>query len=269
MRGLHLAGSYDRVVAADIARVWENVYDWEHLPWLHPASFSEVRLLEQGAWGWRVRAGIPGPVARSVVVELCTERKRSRYVARTLDGPGVGSEIWTDLQSVDPGRTQIRVEFWLPTEDQARARRQGARLRETYARLWDEDEQMMVHRSHELARRTETAHPEEVILGPLDEVRASLPRPFTLGGRAFRLVDVDGNLCAFATRCPHMYGPLSVVVPGDRTVTCPWHGYRFDVCTGASLEGRRLALELAEVEIEKDTGQVRVRRSAAKPPAYS
>src|SRR5205823_4520715 len=52
--GLQLAATYVREVEASIARVWENVFDWEHLPALHAEYFCDVRLLEEHARGWRV-----------------------------------------------------------------------------------------------------------------------------------------------------------------------------------------------------------------------
>src|SRR5437660_5475070 len=52
--GLHLAATYAREVEAGIARVWENVFDWEHFPALHAEYFCDVRLLEEHARGWRV-----------------------------------------------------------------------------------------------------------------------------------------------------------------------------------------------------------------------
>src|SRR5690349_19331530 len=52
--GLQLAATYVREVEASIARVWENVFDWEHLPALHAEYFCDVRLLEEHARGWRL-----------------------------------------------------------------------------------------------------------------------------------------------------------------------------------------------------------------------
>src|SRR5262249_38679617 len=52
--GLQLAATYAREVEASITRVWENVFDWEHLPALHAEYFCDVHLLEEHAGGWRV-----------------------------------------------------------------------------------------------------------------------------------------------------------------------------------------------------------------------
>ena len=53
--------TYERRVAADGMRVWENVLDWEHLPWLHRESFASIELREAGPWGWRARAPLRRP----------------------------------------------------------------------------------------------------------------------------------------------------------------------------------------------------------------
>jgi nitrite reductase/ring-hydroxylating ferredoxin subunit len=47
----------------------------------------------------------------------------------------------------------------------------------------------------------------------------------------------SGEVCAIADTCTHMGALLS---EGDRegnVVTCPWHGSRFDLCSGKVLRG--------------------------------
>ena len=47
----------------------------------------------------------------------------------------------------------------------------------------------------------------------------------------------DGRICAISSVCSHFAGPLA---EGDRegdTVTCPWHGSSFDLCTGQAKNG--------------------------------
>ena len=69
-----------------------------------------------------------------------------------------------------------------------------------------------------------------------------------LQGDELRQVEVDGvpvllartragEVCALASTCTHLGGPL---VEGSRegdTIRCPWHGSRFDLRTGAVVEG--------------------------------
>ena len=69
-----------------------------------------------------------------------------------------------------------------------------------------------------------------------------------LQGDELRSVEVDGvpvllarsqagEICALASTCTHMGGPLAEGSREDDTVTCPWHGSRFDLRTGAVVEG--------------------------------
>src|ERR1051325_297640 len=108
--GLQLAATYAREVEASIARVWENVFDWEHLPALHAEYFCEVRLLEEHARGWRVAVTRqPGGPGRQIVIELDAERERARYRVRIVEGDGAGTEIWTLLAVRDANQTAVEV----------------------------------------------------------------------------------------------------------------------------------------------------------------
>ena len=95
--------TYRRVVAADEVRVWENVLDWEHLPWLHRSSFASIALDEAGDWGWRARAALRTG-GEPFDLELIVDRARSRYVTRTLTGALAGAEIWTRVTPEDAER---------------------------------------------------------------------------------------------------------------------------------------------------------------------
>src|SRR5437773_419995 len=81
---------------ASLERVWENVRDWEHLPWLHRDSFASIDLEHEDERGWRARVGLRAPANAVVRLELAASDDR-RYVARTLEGPGADTEIWTRL----------------------------------------------------------------------------------------------------------------------------------------------------------------------------
>jgi nitrite reductase/ring-hydroxylating ferredoxin subunit/uncharacterized membrane protein len=47
----------------------------------------------------------------------------------------------------------------------------------------------------------------------------------------------DGRICAIASRCTHLGGPLEQGERHGDVVTCPWHGSEFDVCTGDVVAG--------------------------------
>src|SRR5205807_2994313 len=103
---------------AGIARVLENVFDWEHFPALHAEYFSDVRLLEEHARGWRVAVTRqPGRPDRRIVIELDADRERSRYCVRILEGDGAGSEMWTLLAARGDDGTAVVGRFDLPRAD--------------------------------------------------------------------------------------------------------------------------------------------------------
>ncbi len=47
----------------------------------------------------------------------------------------------------------------------------------------------------------------------------------------------DGGRRAIANRCTRMRGPLDEGERDGNVVTCPWHGSRFDLCSGGVLRG--------------------------------
>ncbi len=56
-----------------------------------------------------------------------------------------------------------------------------------------------------------------------------------VGGRQIALFNVDGAFYAMGGTCTHRGGPLGDGALEGTTVTCPWHGATFDVCTGKNL----------------------------------
>ncbi len=224
--------------------MWENVFDWEHLPALHDGQFHSIALLDSGDWGWRAQVVNQPQGSRPQVIEVRADRAAGAYVSATVEGPGAGSEVRTRLTPLAADRTGIEVEFHVPESDTGRLAMIGERYRTIYERLWDEDEAMMVERERALvARRVgRVTSPEPVLLGSPEAVRAALPRLVEVGGERFRVVEVEGELIVHAATCPHWLGPLDAAEVVDGCVRCPWHDYRFDVRTGESADGRGLTL---------------------------
>jgi len=57
----------------------------------------------------------------------------------------------------------------------------------------------------------------------------------------------------FPALCPHQMGPLvdAQIIAG--AVTCPWHGYRFDLHSGDNLTGQACRFtQLPRVELRGD-----------------
>lgn len=54
-------------------------------------------------------------------------------------------------------------------------------------------------------------------------------------GREIALFNIDHKIFALDNACPHMGGPLGEGELEGCIVTCPWHGWQFDVKTGACI----------------------------------
>ena len=67
-------------------------------------------------------------------------------------------------------------------------------------------------------------------------VAAVPPGSASLVGDA-AVFNVAGGFCATQAKCTHRGGPLNEGKLDGSTVTCPWHGSQFNVCTGAVLRG--------------------------------
>jgi nitrite reductase/ring-hydroxylating ferredoxin subunit len=67
-----------------------------------------------------------------------------------------------------------------------------------------------------------------------------------------------GEVCAIAATCSHLGGPLD---QGDRdgdTVVCPWHGSRFDLCSG-EVQGGPAVYPQPRYETRVRAGKVEIR----------
>lgn len=58
-------------------------------------------------------------------------------------------------------------------------------------------------------------------------------RMVEVSGKQVAVVNAGGALHALDDVCPHAGGPLSEGSVGEGKVTCPWHGWQFDLKTGA------------------------------------
>ncbi len=65
-------------------------------------------------------------------------------------------------------------------------------------------------------------------------------REFVAGDRIVALFHVGGSFHALDGMCPHQGGPLGRGSLTGSVVTCPWHGWQFDVGSGQHQTNRAL-----------------------------
>lgn len=81
---------------------------------------------------------------------------------------------------------------------------------------------------------------------------------FVAGGRIVALFNVDGKFFALDGICPHQGGPLGQGSLTGCIVTCPWHGFQFDVTTGQHQTSRSLVQPMFPVKVENGEVWVQV-----------
>ena len=57
-------------------------------------------------------------------------------------------------------------------------------------------------------------------------------RTIRVEGLQIALFNLDGDFVAIDDACPHMRADLSCGIVKERTVTCSWHGWEFDLDSG-------------------------------------
>ncbi len=73
-----------------------------------------------------------------------------------------------------------------------------------------------------------------------------------VAGTAIALANVAGTYHALSNSCPHADGPLGEGSLSGSTLTCPYHGWQFDVGTGSCLTMGEHTVPIYDVQIVED-----------------
>ena len=63
-----------------------------------------------------------------------------------------------------------------------------------------------------------------------------------IAGKALALANFGGKYFAINTTCLHRGGPLGQGALQDKIVTCPWHGWEYDVTTGKLIQNPAMSV---------------------------
>jgi nitrite reductase/ring-hydroxylating ferredoxin subunit len=90
------------------------------------------------------------------------------------------------------------------------------------------------------------------------EIPSGRARQVIVDGRWVALFHIDGAYHAIDNVCLHRGGPLCDGAVGGHVVTCPWHGWQFDVRTGRLVQDPSLGVTRHETRVVGDEVQVRL-----------
>jgi len=253
---LYHIGSYRRALPVSIDRMIENAYDWEHLPFVHPSSFSDILCVESGSWGWRAKVELP-PLGskRYQLIELLVDHSRRYWATSILDGSGI--EIHTQAtgkaapelktHGMEPREIEIDVRFYLPgaPDDEGQEAFILKYMRTQYAMLYDEDEALMSSRQKALDNQKGRSGAGgasdgfgDIYVGEIQNMDPQKSYIIDTPSGAFAVRFWQGAWRTYSATCPHLLGPLQDARIDNRgIIQCPWHGYEFDIQTGQNIGG--------------------------------
>ena len=86
----------------------------------------------------------------------------------------------------------------------------------------------------------------------LDECPAGAGIERVADDRIIALFNVGGTVYALDGVCPHQGGPLGQGALCEAIVTCPWHGWQFDVRTGQHQLSSQIRQPQYQARVEDD-----------------
>jgi len=82
---------------------------------------------------------------------------------------------------------------------------------------------------------------EFVEVGRTEEVVEGTMKEYDVMGKSVLIAKYNDKYYAIGGRCTHMGGELSKGKQDGKIITCPRHGSKFDITTGESISGPKIA----------------------------
>jgi len=87
----------------------------------------------------------------------------------------------------------------------------------------------------------------------VSEIPDGTGKTVTVNATEIALFNVKGAFHALNNTCPHSQGPLGDGTLQGNIVSCPWHGWRFDVTDGSCLQNRNAQVRTYRTKVEDDS----------------
>lgn len=78
---------------------------------------------------------------------------------------------------------------------------------------------------------------EFTTVAKVSDIESGQGKVVKVNGHDVALFKIGSEFYAIENTCPHRQGPLGEGYLAGEIVTCPWHGWQFDVKTGQSQMG--------------------------------
>ena len=91
---------------------------------------------------------------------------------------------------------------------------------------------------------------EFVRIAGTDDVKPGHGMVAEVQGKTLALFNVEGSFYVIDNTCLHRGGPLGEGELEGSVVTCPWHGWQFNVTTGECTKNPAAKVEVYQVKVE-------------------
>ena len=84
------------------------------------------------------------------------------------------------------------------------------------------------------------------------EIPTGTGKVVQVGGKTLAVFNCEGSFYAVDNACKHRGGPLGEGSLSGTTVTCPWHGWEYDVTSGACQTDASIKVQTFDVKVQGD-----------------
>lgn len=91
---------------------------------------------------------------------------------------------------------------------------------------------------------------EFVTIGKAEDILAGSGFVAEVNGKSVAVFNVEGSYYAIDNTCLHRGGPLGEGELEGEVVTCPWHGWEYNVKTGACINNPSVCVKSYPVLVE-------------------
>ncbi|MBI4406493.1 non-heme iron oxygenase ferredoxin subunit [Candidatus Micrarchaeota archaeon] len=91
---------------------------------------------------------------------------------------------------------------------------------------------------------------ELVKVANVSDISAGKAKTVNVKGIPIALFNVGGKFYATHNTCLHRGGPLGEGELEDKTITCPWHGWQYDVQSGQCINNPAAKVKTFKIEVK-------------------
>jgi len=96
-----------------------------------------------------------------------------------------------------------------------------------------------------------------VTVAKVNDLKPGEGKVVEANGKTIALFNIDGKFHAIDNTCKHKGGPLGEGTCDGNIVTCPWHGWQYNVSTGINVANAQVKVDTYEVKVEGEEVKVK------------